>query len=544
MIRFSLGGPAIFDIQALRVGEIASADRVEQGEEDSRVARGFLDKLKDGDTGAQLDDLRRLLPISKIQALVSRKLFIEGIDIDPASIIVEASSLRKDGDRLEDRREDSFSIDIDATHIILHKNVSRLHEHSWRAEDLFERLVSRSPNFRVIVDVRGYKDSPVIPELPTSIFPKLATTFDLDPKFLKNCLTELSFRQEKLFDTPGATVTSTEVKEKTAQQIIEGFLRAIIMSPDRHTTFHMEMKSRVLDLLRKAGLEQSADCFLFDKAKKMIPELYFELEKTVGQVPGSSHLYTIGISIRNHGKKSTDSNYRVVNGRRVPENVQWQNDGFRVRTFYHGTSIPAAEAILADKTVRRTLLECFPQCSCLSGFGASYQRLAGFRLSKGGMLGAGVYMSTDLSKARSYPQRWCPSAKSRVPVPDDERVVLELKVQCQKTIIIERLSHPWQQGWQGEGCFDSAFVPTGVVPSGRTETCVKHPDQILSVEVVAGAHLLPENIPRRVVWDRRSTSSRTGPSTRTFPGTPGRGLYPGSGWYFSCLGSLWRLPCQ
>jgi len=105
-----------------------------------------------------------------------------------------------------------------------------------------------------------------------------------------------------------------------------------------------------------------------------------------------------------------------------------------VRTMYHGTSKENAERIHRE----------------------------GFRPSAGGMLGAGVYMSTDIDKARGYGP-----------------VVLEAQVQVGKVKRVDRQGHPAQKSWADDG-YDSAWVPPncGMVRSGRTENCIKDPAKI------------------------------------------------------------------
>ena len=123
----------------------------------------------------------------------------------------------------------------------------------------------------------------------------------------------------------------------------------------------------------------------------------------------------------------------------------WHDDGNRVRTFFHGTDAEAAKKILRY----------------------------GFKESSSGMLGPGVYMSTDLSKAQAY-----------------GNVILSLKVQCRKTKVIDCQGHYLQQSWHGK--FNTAYVPAGrgVTPSGRTETCVRSANQVRAVKVYSGGHLL------------------------------------------------------
>lgn len=103
-------------------------------------------------------------------------------------------------------------------------------------------------------------------------------------------------------------------------------------------------------------------------------------------------------------------------------------------TMYHGTSAVAAVQI----------------------------RREGFRPSSGGMLGAGVYVSRDVQKARNYGP-----------------VVLTCRVWIGKVKRIDRQGHPLQKSWHSAG-YDTAWVPPncGMVPSGLEEDCVFDPSRI------------------------------------------------------------------
>eukprot|EP00397_Hematodinium_sp_SG-2012_P051920 GEMP01061120.1.p1 GENE.GEMP01061120.1~~GEMP01061120.1.p1 ORF type:complete len:192 (+),score=6.76 GEMP01061120.1:475-1050(+) len=85
-----------------------------------------------------------------------------------------------------------------------------------------------------------------------------------------------------------------------------------------------------------------------------------------------------------------------------------------------------------------------------------------FTPSTGGMLGPGVYASTDIKKARSYGP-----------------VVFKLEVRLGKVKKIDRHGHPLQKNWQSNG-YDTAWVPAkcGMVASGLTENCIKDPSRI------------------------------------------------------------------
>ncbi|XP_014869606.1 PREDICTED: uncharacterized protein LOC106934309 [Poecilia mexicana] len=109
--------------------------------------------------------------------------------------------------------------------------------------------------------------------------------------------------------------------------------------------------------------------------------------------------------------------------------------------MYHGTTQASAQSILAR----------------------------GFRQSKDGMLGRGVYLSRDLEKASRYP----------IDHPDEDKVVIKVKVNVGKVKRIDHQKHPMQKTWHDHG-YDTAWVPPncGMVPSGLEENCVWDPRQI------------------------------------------------------------------
>uniref|UniRef100_A0A8B9RD63 Grass carp reovirus (GCRV)-induced gene 2e n=1 Tax=Astyanax mexicanus TaxID=7994 RepID=A0A8B9RD63_ASTMX len=117
-----------------------------------------------------------------------------------------------------------------------------------------------------------------------------------------------------------------------------------------------------------------------------------------------------------------------------------------VYRMYHGTSRPAAESIMAH----------------------------GFKQSVDGMLGRGVYLSRDLNKASRYPLN----------LPENQRVVLRVKVNVGRVKKIDRQGHPQQKSWHHNG-YDSAWCPPkcGMVKSGCEEYCVRDPKRILVIEI-------------------------------------------------------------
>uniref|UniRef100_A0A3B4FQ90 PARP catalytic domain-containing protein n=1 Tax=Pundamilia nyererei TaxID=303518 RepID=A0A3B4FQ90_9CICH len=95
--------------------------------------------------------------------------------------------------------------------------------------------------------------------------------------------------------------------------------------------------------------------------------------------------------------------------------------------------------------------------------------MTGFGQSKDGMLGPGVYLSRDLEKASRYP----------IGHPEYDRVVIKVRVNVGRVIIINYQNHPLQKTWQYSG-YDTAWVPPncGMVKSGLEENCVWDPNRI------------------------------------------------------------------
>ncbi|XP_069597961.1 protein starmaker-like [Ranitomeya imitator] len=122
--------------------------------------------------------------------------------------------------------------------------------------------------------------------------------------------------------------------------------------------------------------------------------------------------------------------------------------GGRIYVMYHGTTFSAAEDIIEN----------------------------GFEQSVDGMLGPGVYVSRDISKALRYPLY----GKSR-------QVVLKLRVSVGKVKKINYRGHPLQKTWHEHG-YDTAWLPPncGMVNSELEEDCVWDPRRI-KVEGIAKA---------------------------------------------------------
>uniref|UniRef100_A0A3B3C9Q5 PARP catalytic domain-containing protein n=1 Tax=Oryzias melastigma TaxID=30732 RepID=A0A3B3C9Q5_ORYME len=113
----------------------------------------------------------------------------------------------------------------------------------------------------------------------------------------------------------------------------------------------------------------------------------------------------------------------------------------RTYVMYHGTTRESAESIWEN----------------------------GFQRSSKGMLGPGVYLSRDLKKAERYP----------INHPDEDRVIIKVKVDVGRVIAIRHQNHPLQETWSSYG-YDSAWVPPncGMVKSGLEENCIWDPCRI------------------------------------------------------------------
>lgn len=120
----------------------------------------------------------------------------------------------------------------------------------------------------------------------------------------------------------------------------------------------------------------------------------------------------------------------------------------RTYTMYHGTHLKLAETIITG----------------------------GFQPSKDGMLGAGVYVSRNIDKAKCYPLK----------TPINDKVVFKVKVRVGKVKKIDCDNHQMQKSWHQHG-YDCAWVPPKAnittIKSGREEDCVWDPKRITVVDV-------------------------------------------------------------
>ncbi|XP_072224831.1 uncharacterized protein, partial [Leuresthes tenuis] len=124
-----------------------------------------------------------------------------------------------------------------------------------------------------------------------------------------------------------------------------------------------------------------------------------------------------------------------------------QSDDNRTYVMYHGTTRANAQSI----------------------------KTSGFRRSSAGMLGPGVYLSRDLDKASRYP----------IGHPEQDRVVIQAKVNVGRVIAINHQDHPFQKTWHYHG-YDTAWVPPncGMVKSGLEEDCVWDPSRITILQLI------------------------------------------------------------
>ncbi|CAK9032997.1 unnamed protein product [Durusdinium trenchii] len=93
---------------------------------------------------------------------------------------------------------------------------------------------------------------------------------------------------------------------------------------------------------------------------------------------------------------------------------------------------------------------------------AAQIELGGFCPSVDGMLGRGVYLSRDISKAQQY-----------------GAIILMCQVSVGRVARIDHQGHPLQKSWSASG-FDTAWVPPRfyMVSCGLEEACISDPAKI------------------------------------------------------------------
>ncbi|CAH2320162.1 uncharacterized protein LOC113140540 [Pelobates cultripes] len=139
-----------------------------------------------------------------------------------------------------------------------------------------------------------------------------------------------------------------------------------------------------------------------------------------------------------------------------------------IYTMYHGTTLEAAQNIIPY----------------------------GFQPSSDGMLGKGVYISREASKAERYPLG-----------EKHDQVILELSVKVGKVKKINHQGHPLQRTWH-DGGYDTAWVPhgCGMVESELEEDCIWDPNRIKVIGIVKApgkskAHL--QNLVRQHIHKKK-----------------------------------------
>ncbi|XP_077312039.1 uncharacterized protein LOC143932992 [Lithobates pipiens] len=133
----------------------------------------------------------------------------------------------------------------------------------------------------------------------------------------------------------------------------------------------------------------------------------------------------------------------------------------KIYVMYHGTTSSIAESIIKNE----------------------------FRQSEDGMLGRGVYVSRDISKALRYPL-----------FNKADQVVLKLRVNVGKVIKIACKHHPLKKTWHKYG-YDTAWVPPncGMINSGLEEDCVWDPQRIKVVGIAHATNMYVEQYLHRLI---------------------------------------------
>ena len=118
----------------------------------------------------------------------------------------------------------------------------------------------------------------------------------------------------------------------------------------------------------------------------------------------------------------------------------------------------------------------------------------GFRQSRDGMLGAGVYCSRNIRKAIPYARKWNEAGGG---------VVFEVRVTVGRVAVIDHHGHALQKSWHDNG-YDCAWVPPHTMnASGLEEHCVWDPARVAIVRRLSAAEC---------------AAGRTGTQQRCFPG--------------------------
>lgn len=137
--------------------------------------------------------------------------------------------------------------------------------------------------------------------------------------------------------------------------------------------------------------------------------------------------------------ESKSSTYRDM-----PLGIYFDPKDGKLYEMYHGTTVDAAEEIIRN----------------------------GFKVTRDGKLGSGVYVSRQSGIASKFPRHLTL-----------ENVVLKLRVNVGKCIKIEAKGHPMQKTWQHH--YDCAWIPHGNpwVGSFQDRNCIADPRRIKVVGI-------------------------------------------------------------
>ena len=112
---------------------------------------------------------------------------------------------------------------------------------------------------------------------------------------------------------------------------------------------------------------------------------------------------------------------------------------------------------------------------------------SGFKPSRDGLLGKGVYLSRDIRKAQRYPTNLALSCT--------HRCIIKVSVDLGK---VKRITYKdkgrLQKTWQYNG-YDSAWIPPncGLVASGMEETCVFDPKRVYVISIILYRVVYPKS---------------------------------------------------
>ncbi|XP_049417592.1 uncharacterized protein LOC125879666 [Epinephelus fuscoguttatus] len=165
--------------------------------------------------------------------------------------------------------------------------------------------------------------------------------------------------------------------------------------------------------------------------------------------------------------------------------------------------VPDPSRIKISKTINSCPVQPSQEC-CARGYNDSGRKLCmyygttrenaqsilsnGFHQSADGMLGRGIYLSTELKKAKRYP----------IGHPESDKVVIQVKVNVGKVISIKYQGHPRQKNWHDSRyglVYDTAWVPPrcGILKSGSEDSCVWDPSRIQIIKIIDPCPVQPSD---------------------------------------------------